>query len=66
MFINLRKQFPGQGEYFMSLIGRILKKNAENENLQLCDLHCHLLPYVDDGATDMEEACAMLKSEDAQ
>lgn len=50
----------------MSLIGRILKKNAENENLQLCDLHCHLLPYVDDGATDMEEACAMLKSEYAQ
>lgn len=30
------------------------------------DMHCHILPYVDDGANDMEEAIKMLKMEYAQ
>ena len=29
----------------------------------LFDIHCHLVPYVDDGARDMDEAIKMLKME---
>lgn len=29
--------------------------------MELIDLHCHLVPYVDDGAEDMEEALALLR-----
>ena len=29
----------------------------------LYDIHCHILPGVDDGARNMEEACWMLKKE---
>lgn len=32
----------------------------------MTDLHCHLLPYVDDGAHDLEEAEALLVAEAAQ
>jgi protein-tyrosine phosphatase len=32
----------------------------------LTDLHCHLLPYVDDGAETMEETMAMLREEEKQ
>ena len=27
------------------------------------DMHCHIVPFVDDGAEDMKEALAMLKEE---
>lgn len=29
--------------------------------MRLIDIHCHLLPYVDDGADDMEEAIEILE-----
>ena len=32
----------------------------------LFDVHCHLIPYVDDGARNMEEAVRMLKMEYSQ
>ena len=32
----------------------------------MTDVHCHLLPYVDDGAHDLEEAAELLKLEAAQ
>ena len=32
----------------------------------LADIHCHLMPYVDDGAYDEEESLALLKMEAAQ
>lgn len=32
----------------------------------LTDLHCHILPYVDDGAENLEEARAMLKLQSEQ
>ena len=32
----------------------------------LFDIHCHLIPYVDDGARNMEEAVRMLKMEYSQ
>ena len=32
----------------------------------MIDLHCHLLPYVDDGANDLEEALALLPLEAKQ
>ena len=34
--------------------------------MDLVDLHCHLMPYVDDGAYDEEECLALLKKEAAQ
>ena len=30
------------------------------------DMHCHIVPYVDDGANDMDEAIKMLKMEYAE
>lgn len=33
---------------------------------QLADIHCHLLPYVDDGAATMDTAIALLREEAAQ
>lgn len=30
------------------------------------DIHCHIIPYVDDGANDMDEAIKMLKMEYAE
>lgn len=30
------------------------------------DMHCHIVPYVDDGANDMDEALKMLKMEYAE
>lgn len=36
----------------------------ETESMRgLCDIHCHVIPGVDDGATDFEEALEMLKWE---
>lgn len=32
----------------------------------LVDIHCHIIPYVDDGANNMEEAVKMLKMEYAE
>ncbi len=32
----------------------------------LFDVHCHLIPYVDDGARNMEEAVRMLKMSTAR
>ncbi len=32
----------------------------------MIDIHCHLLPYVDDGANDLEEATALLSAEAEQ
>ena len=29
----------------------------------LIDIHCHMIPYVDDGAVDLKEAVKMLKME---
>ena len=29
--------------------------------MKFIDMHCHIIPYVDDGATDMEEAVKMLR-----
>jgi tyrosine-protein phosphatase YwqE len=29
--------------------------------LHMIDLHCHLLPAIDDGATDLETALAMAR-----
>ena len=29
--------------------------------MRMADIHCHLLPYVDDGAQDLDEAMALLK-----
>lgn len=34
--------------------------------IELTDLHCHLMPYVDDGAYDEEESLALLKLEAEQ
>lgn len=34
--------------------------------MELADIHCHLMPYVDDGAYDMEESEALLRTEAAQ
>ena len=31
--------------------------------MDLADIHCHLMPYVDDGAYDEEESLALLKQE---
>lgn len=31
--------------------------------MNLIDLHCHILPYVDDGAASMEEALELLETE---
>lgn len=33
---------------------------------QIADIHCHLLPYVDDGAATLETAIALLREEAAQ
>ena len=33
---------------------------------ELADIHCHLMPYVDDGAYDEEESLELLKLEAAQ
>lgn len=35
-------------------------------HLELADIHCHLMPYVDDGAYDEAESLALLKLEAAQ
>ena len=29
--------------------------------IRMADIHCHLLPYVDDGAQDLAEAMELLK-----
>ena len=34
--------------------------------MELADIHCHLMPYVDDGAYDMEESEALLRTEAEQ
>lgn len=54
----------------MSFIGGIftnrIKSHAANTSAEvpaLYDLHCHLLPYADDGANDMEEAQMLLRQE---
>ncbi len=42
-----------------------LKKNIETfENI--VDMHCHIIPAVDDGASNMEEALRMLKTAEEQ
>ena len=33
---------------------------------KLYDLHCHIVPYVDDGAEDLEEAKKLIKEEYSQ
>lgn len=33
---------------------------------EIADIHCHLLPYVDDGAMDLEEAMELLREEHRQ
>lgn len=35
-------------------------------HMELVDIHCHLMPYVDDGAYDEEECLALLKMEAEQ
>lgn len=35
-------------------------------SLELADIHCHLMPYVDDGAYDRDECLELLKMEAAQ
>ena len=37
-----------------------------SSRLELADLHCHLMPYVDDGAYDEEECLELLKQEAEQ
>lgn len=38
------------------------RRDRENSILQeLADIHCHVIPYVDDGAVNMEEALAILR-----
>ena len=32
-----------------------------SEAAVLSDIHCHLVPYVDDGAADMEDALELIK-----
>ena len=64
---RFRKQVYGK----MSLINRIFRpKTAYDESAvylsepqELFDLHCHLLPYADDGAGDMEEARELIRQE---
>ncbi len=34
--------------------------------MKLIDIHCHVLPYVDDGAADLEEALELLRTEAQQ
>ena len=34
--------------------------------MELADIHCHLMPYVDDGAYDMDESEALLRTEAEQ
>lgn len=50
------------------LIARMIKKKADNiviykkiENLQIVDLHSHILPNIDDGAKNMAMSLAMLQ-----
>lgn len=38
----------------------------ERPDMELTDLHCHIVPYVDDGAYTMEEAAALLRMEAEQ
>ena len=33
----------------------------EDTQMMICDIHCHILPGLDDGATDMEETAAALE-----
>ena len=44
-----------------------MEDRKENEEVpcmrRLCDIHCHILPGVDDGASSMEESIALLQSE---
>ena len=37
-----------------------------NPLTELVDLHCHLMPFVDDGAYDEEECLELLRMEAAQ
>lgn len=45
--------------------GRMFGQNGRHR-MKLIDLHCHILPYVDDGATNMDEAIALLQLEAEQ
>lgn len=40
--------------------------NISNELNDFVDVHCHIVPYVDDGAEDMDEAKDILKQEYSQ
>ena len=37
-----------------------------SEAAVLSDIHCHLVPYVDDGAADIEDALELIKDEYSQ
>ncbi len=34
---------------------------AERSRISMIDLHCHILPGIDDGASDLTEALALLR-----
>lgn len=40
-----------------------MEKNSNNNNVVLTDLHCHILPGIDDGAKDSEVSLALLQSQ---
>ncbi len=47
--------------FWRGLVGRKGRRADAADVPELVDLHCHLLPGVDDGAADVEETLAMLR-----
>ena len=43
-----------------------IKSGRKNMNVNLIDIHTHILPYTDDGAETWEDALAMLKNAEAE
>ena len=59
------RAFSSRGEI---LHNSLLSLNDRNDPdmMELADIHCHLMPYVDDGAYDMDESAALLRIEAEQ